>query len=293
MSPVRGLTSAMQPFSRCRGSKPLAAADTERLLAGRGVHPKAPAVQHALAGLLDSAAGPASDQELTGEAAAVATFMLVTGEHAARSAQFRARARRGPAIAVGIAAAVVVAFSGAAAADALPGPIQELAHTTFGAPAPQHPAPLPKATSPSSQPAPAASPSPKSQHGKAKALGRKASPSGPAPGKAKRKAVPPGPSEGLSPSLPVGRRTSRSRTHVAWRSRASVPAGTGVSRDAAWGEARSKTAVPTDLVTPAWAAGNGGRDQGTSTGLTHWGGQAPLGPARLPMPRSESWVPDA
>jgi hypothetical protein len=199
MSPVRDLTSAMQPFSRRRGGRPLTAADTERLLAGRGVHPQAPAVQHALAGLLHSAAGPASDQELTGEAAAVAVFALATGEHAARSARFRARARRGPAIAAGIAAAVVVAFSGAAAADALPAPIQELAHTAFGAPAPRHPTPLPKATPPSSQPAPAASPSPKSQHGKAKAPGKKASPGAPPRGKAKRKVVLPRPSEGLSP----------------------------------------------------------------------------------------------
>jgi hypothetical protein len=197
MSPVRDLTSAMQPFSHRRGGRPLTAADTERLLARRGVHPETPAIQHALAGLLDSAAGPASDQELTGEAAAVAAFVLATGEHAARSAQFRARVRRGPAIAAGIAAAVVVAFSGAAAADALPAPIQELAHTTFGAPAPRHPAPLPKATPSSSQPTspqptPAASPSPNSHHGKAKAPGKKAPPSGPARGKAKRKAVLPG-----------------------------------------------------------------------------------------------------
>jgi hypothetical protein len=190
MSADGDLPSAMQSFSRRRGSTPLTAADTERLLTGHEVPPGAPAVQHAIAELLDSAAGPARDQELAGEAAAVAAFVLDTGERAARSAQFRAHARRGPAIAAGIAAAVVVAFSGAAAADALPAPIQELAHTTFGAPAPRHPAPLPEVTPPSSQPAPAASPSPKSRHGKAKALGKKASPSGSALGKAKGKAVP-------------------------------------------------------------------------------------------------------
>jgi hypothetical protein len=192
MSPDNGLPSAMQSFSRRRGSQPLTAADTERLLAGHGVHPEAPAVQHALAGLLDSAAGPARDQELAGEAAAVATFVLATGERAARSAQFRARTRRGQAIVAGIAAAVVVGFSAAAAADALPAPIQELAHTAFGAPAPRHPAPLPKATPPSSPPAPAANPSPHSPNGKAKAPGKKASPNEPARGKATGKAVPPG-----------------------------------------------------------------------------------------------------
>ena len=248
MSPVRGLTSAMQPFSHRRGSKPLTAADTERLLAGRKVHPEAPTVQHALAGLLDSAAGPASGQELAGEAAAVAAFVLATAERAACSAQFRARATRRPAaIAVGIAAAVVVAFSGAAAADALPTPIQELAHTAFGAPAPRHPAPLPKATPPTSQPAPAASPSPKSQHGKAKALRKKASPSGSARGKGKGKAVPPGHQKavmGATAPVPAHQAFTRRRGRALYggqvpaapRAAASWRGGGGVGRDAAWGE---------------------------------------------------------
>jgi hypothetical protein len=204
MSPDNGFPSAMQPFSRRRGSQPLTAADTERLLAGHGVHPEAPAVQHALAGLLDSAAGPTRDQELAGEAAAVAAFVLATGERAARSAQFRAHTRRGQAIVAGIAAAVVVGFSAAAAADALPAPIQELAHTAFGAPAPRHsvprhPAPLPKATPPSSSPAPAASPSPHSPHGKGEAPGKKASPNEPARGKAKGKTAPPGQQKTAAP----------------------------------------------------------------------------------------------
>jgi hypothetical protein len=204
MSPDNGFPSAMQPFSRRRGSQPLTAADTERLLAGHGVHPEAPAVQHALAGLLDSAAGPTRDQELAGEAAAVAAFVLATGERAARSAQFRAHTRRGQAIVAGIAAAVVVGFSAAAAADALPAPIQELAHTAFGAPAPRHsvprhPAPLPKAAPPSSSPAPAASPSPHSPHGKGEAPGKKASPNEPARGKAKGKTAPPGQQKTAAP----------------------------------------------------------------------------------------------
>ena len=194
MSADGDLPSAMQSFSRRRGSTPLTAADTERLLTGHEVHPEAPAVQHAIADLLDSAAGPAKDQELAGEAAAVAAFVLATGERTARSARFRAHARRGQAIAAGVAAAVVVAFSGAAAADALPAPIQELAHRTFGAPAPRPSAPLPKATLPSGTPAPAASPG--SRHGKAKALGKKASPKALAHGKAKGKAVPPGHQKG-------------------------------------------------------------------------------------------------
>jgi hypothetical protein len=206
MSADDDLPYAMQSFSRQGSSTPLTAADTERLLDGHGAPREAPAVQHAIAGLLDSAAGPPKDQELAGEVTAVAAFVQATGERAARSARFRARARPGQAIAAGIAAAVVVAFSGAAAADALPAPIQELAHRTFGAPAPRPSAPLPKATVPSATPAPAASPG--SRHGKAKALGKKASPkasahstakgngNGNGNGKGKGKAVPPGHQKG-------------------------------------------------------------------------------------------------
>jgi len=178
------------------GSTPLTAVDTERLLAGHGADREAPAVQHAIAGLLDSAAGPAHDKELAGEGTAVAAFLQATGERAARSARSRARARRGQAIAVGIAAAVVVGFSGAAAADALPAPIQELAHRTFGAPAPRPSAILPGATPPTGTPAPAASRVTK--HGKPKAPGKKASPKALAhgKGKGKGKAVPPGHEKG-------------------------------------------------------------------------------------------------
>jgi hypothetical protein len=194
MSADGDLPFAMQPYSRQGASTPLTAADTERLLDGHGAHREAPAVQQAIAGLLDSAAGPASDLELAAEVTAVAAFMQASGKRATRPAWFRARGTRGQAIAAGIAAAVVVAFSGAAAADALPAPVQELAHRTFGAPAPRPSAPRPKATLPTGTPTPAASPG--SQHGKAKALGKKASPKalahGKGKGKAKGKAVPPG-----------------------------------------------------------------------------------------------------
>lgn len=77
------LLSAMDP-SRWSYSEPLTTVDTERLLAGRGVRPEAPAVQHALATLLANAAGPPTDQELAGEVAAVATFMLITDCRGAR-----------------------------------------------------------------------------------------------------------------------------------------------------------------------------------------------------------------
>ena len=154
-------------------------------------------MQHAIAGLLGSAAGPPNDQELAGEVAAVTAFAQATGERAARSARFRARARRGEAIAVGIAAALVVAFSGAAAADALPAPIQELAHKTFGAPAPRPPAPLPKATRPAGTPTPAASP--EASTARRRPPGRKRRPrlgTRQGEGDGKAKAVPPGHQKG-------------------------------------------------------------------------------------------------
>ncbi len=141
MSADDGLPFAMQSLSRQEFSAPLSSADTERLLDGHGPHGEAPAVQHAIAGLLGSAAGPASDRELAGEVTAAAAFAWAVGERAARPARSRVRARRGPAVVAGIAAAIVVAFSGAAAANALPVPVQHLAHTAFGAPAPRHPAP--------------------------------------------------------------------------------------------------------------------------------------------------------
>ena len=214
MSPGHDLPSARRSAARSAGRRPLTAADTERLLAGHEARPEAATAHHLLAGLLDSAAGPASDQELAGEVAAVAAFVLVSGGGAPRSAWFRragaggvasvagragAVGRRGPVIAAGIAAAMVVGLSGAAAADALPAPIQELAHATFGAPAPWHSVPPPRTTVPSGSPGPVTSPGLKSPPGKAKAKGKakaseKASPSpnGLAHGKKKGKVVPPG-----------------------------------------------------------------------------------------------------
>jgi hypothetical protein len=204
MRPSGDFPSGMQPISRRTGpddSLLLTAADTDRLLARHEAHFEAPPVQHAIAGLLDIAAGPPSHQELAGEVAAVATFVLATSQRATRPA----RAGRGRIIAAGIAASAVVAFSGAAAANALPAPIQEVAHTTFGAPAPRPPAPLPTATPPAGQPAPTPSPRPASQQAKAKAPATKASkappakapaakapPKGAAQAKPKGKAGPPG-----------------------------------------------------------------------------------------------------
>jgi hypothetical protein len=168
MRPRGDLPSGAQPSSRRirrDDSLLLTADDAHRLLARRGARSEAPAVQHAIAGLLDIAAGPPSHQEQAGEVAAVAAFVLATGDRATRSA----RARRGRVIAACIAASAVVAFSGAATANALPAPLQKLAHTTFDAPAPRPPArlPIPPAGKPAPMPSPSSSST--SQHSKAKA----------------------------------------------------------------------------------------------------------------------------
>jgi hypothetical protein len=212
MSPGRDLPSARRRPARRAGRQPLTTADTEWLLTGHEARPEAAMTHHLLAGLLDSAAGPASDQELAGEVAAVAAFVLVSGGRAPRSAA----GRRGPVIAAGIAAAFVVGLSGAAAADVLPAPIQELAHTTFGAPAPLHSGPLPRATVSSGSPTPVTSPGAKSQPGKASAKGNanvkgkakaspKASPNGLTHGKKTGKTAPPGHQKTLSPPLSAAR----------------------------------------------------------------------------------------
>jgi hypothetical protein len=191
MSAGGDLHSAMHHSSRQTSIEPLTAAGIEWLLAGRGVHPEAPAVQHALARLLDNAAGPPTDQELAGEMAAVAAFMLVTGHCGARHARSLTRVlpRRIRAMAAAAGAGIVVAFSGAAAANALPAPIQELAHRTFGAPAPRHAILAPKVPASSAGrghggPDPAASPVPSAQGHHDKAT-RKESPSRSAHGKTK------------------------------------------------------------------------------------------------------------
>jgi hypothetical protein len=200
------LPSAMHPLPRQTNNWPLSAADAERLLARAGAHPEAPAVQHALAGLLDSAAGPPSDRELADEAAAVAGFMLVNGRRDARGLpRFRTLAWRGRTVAAGIGVTVVVAFSGAAAANALPPPIQELVHRTFDAPAPRHAVPSPRPpvspiehghSDPGIEPSP--SRSAQSNHGKAKATEKRSPTSavGSAHGKAKGRTVPSGHQKG-------------------------------------------------------------------------------------------------
>jgi hypothetical protein len=206
MSINDGPSPEMRPFARPELDQPLSAADAERLLAGQGAAPDAPTDQQALAMMLRHAAGPAQTQELAGQVSAIAAFALVKeqktrrAEGPVRAADRRRRAgatggwpwtqaRRRPLIAACASAAIVIALSGTAAADALPAPMQRVAHDTFGAPAPRHPVPSvtttpgarrgkhPPATPDATPEKPANSESP---HGKGKAVGK---PAGKAAGK--------------------------------------------------------------------------------------------------------------
>jgi hypothetical protein len=193
MSRGDGPASAKGPFSWPTSSQPLTTGDAERLVAGRGAPREAPAVQHALADLLDSAGGPASDSELDGEVAAVAAFVLISADRQTRSTRFRPPIPH--AVAACVAAAVIATCSGAAA-DILPAPIQEVAHTTFGAPAPPHATQPRKAAHPGVRPGHATSLTPKAKHGGTKVTGKKATPKAKPTAAAKQKGTPPGKAKG-------------------------------------------------------------------------------------------------
>ena len=141
---------------------------------GRVIPPDAPSEMHDLERMLSALAWPAEPGELAGEAAARAAFSRfaspagispwaprpawhrlprrpVTHRLSRRPARPRSRRRMGLAAALGAAAALL--FSTAAAyAGVLPEPIQQVAHVTFGAPAP-HQAGVPAPTPGGSQPA--------------------------------------------------------------------------------------------------------------------------------------------
>jgi hypothetical protein len=125
---------------------------------GRVIPPDAPREMHDLERMLAALAWPAEPGELAGEAAARAAFSRfaspagispgaprpawhrlpgrpVTHRLSRRPARLRARRRMGLAAALGAAAAVLVSTA-TAYTGVLPEPIQQVAHVTFGAPAP-------------------------------------------------------------------------------------------------------------------------------------------------------------
>jgi hypothetical protein len=131
---------------------------------GRVIPPGAPQEMHDLQRLLNALAGPAEPGELAGEAAARAAFIRLaspvgvspgasrppahqgTRRPVSHRVPLRRRARRAgrrAALAAALcAAAAVLASTAAAYAGVLPGPVQQMAHTAVGAPAPrQHGSP--------------------------------------------------------------------------------------------------------------------------------------------------------
>jgi hypothetical protein len=200
MSVNDGPPPEMRLFTRPGFDQPLSAEDAERLLAGEGAGPGAPEDQQALAMMLKHAAGPARSRELAGEASAVAAFALVRRQKARRAdvpplgaggrrrpgaaggRRRWARPHRGPLVAACAGAAVLIALCGTAVADALPAPVQLLAHDTFGAPAPPPPAPpviTKPGTVPGRQPLPPPTDTPPAkptsgpgQHGNGRAVGQ-------------------------------------------------------------------------------------------------------------------------
>lgn len=107
-------------------------ATAELLLAKRPVGRHVPASDRTLELVLAAAAGPATERELAGEAAAVTAFLAALPEPELA----RRRPRRVPALAVAFAFVALIALCGTAEAGALPAPLQRLAHQAINAPAP-------------------------------------------------------------------------------------------------------------------------------------------------------------
>ena len=104
----------------------------ELLLAKRRVGQHALASERTLELVLAAAAGPATERELAGEAAAVTAFLAALPE----PERPRRGPRRVPALAVAFTLVALLALCGTAEAGALPAPLQQLAHQAINAPAP-------------------------------------------------------------------------------------------------------------------------------------------------------------
>ena len=119
----------------------------DALLTGQPLNPDAPGQAHVLAAMLAGLTATTGPGPLSGEAAARSAFAQAAskaGTPPGNGAVWRGRRR--PRVRLGLVAAVVAASTvlggvAAAWADVLPGPIQELAHQVFGAPAASRPSP--------------------------------------------------------------------------------------------------------------------------------------------------------
>jgi hypothetical protein len=145
-----GFLAEMALFSRSRSRGAAGWSPDEaiaaRLLAGQSAGPDARPSQQALAEIFRAAARPGTRAELSGQAAAVNAFVLTVtapGAQLGRRTGKRPLARKTPVLATAIMTALVAGVCGTAAANVLPTPLQQFAHVTFGAPAPERPASVP------------------------------------------------------------------------------------------------------------------------------------------------------
>jgi hypothetical protein len=190
----------------------------------RPIPPGAPSEMHDLARMLVAAAGPAEPGELAGETAVLAAFNRLASPASISPAALRparrwlsgrpARARLPLATAL-VASAAGLGSMAAAYVGVLPGPIQQVAHVTMGAP-PPHPGAAPgipavTSASPGAQREPSAavprrthSAAPPLFHGRVKHQERRAGASGRIPGTVAPTCIPePGPTQNPAKPAPT------------------------------------------------------------------------------------------
>jgi len=115
----------------------------DTVLNGQPLPPDAPEQLHAVADMLASLVGPAAPGELAGEAAARRAFARAVSPAAGRSPARSRLSGLSSRITARVAAALIAAAAGlggvaGAYAGVLPGPVQDFAHHTMGAPAAHH-----------------------------------------------------------------------------------------------------------------------------------------------------------
>ena len=253
----------------------------ERLLTGQDPGPGASPAQHALELALLAAARPGTERELSGESAAVAAFVL-----AAKTSGARARprtvpsGRKVPVMAAGIMTTVMVAICGTAVAGALPAPLQRLAHTTFGAPAPGQPG--------RPAPAPAVSASPARTGGTPVRTGTASHPAASAGSTAK--------THGKSASAPGQVKKAATSTPTATTTASATSSGNGKGKGKGKGKRERKGETGRGTAKPGSSAGQqaNGAKAPASTASRHRAlasrgrpAAAPRGrPSRIPVRRS-------
>jgi hypothetical protein len=205
MKVFNGFPATMPNTLRQAGRLSPEEATVEWLLSGGPACPDAPTAHQAVALVLQAASQPPSERELTGEDAAVAAFLAAIGPPGPSAVQARTvsaasswpharltggtarwlpmRTRGGPRspsftrrlvlLAAACLVATTLALGGTAAASGrLPVPLQDVAHTVFGAPAPRPPGPRPPASRPPGPRPPASRPAVEPSDGRPAPAGR-------------------------------------------------------------------------------------------------------------------------